>query len=134
MGKSAMLGSLEDVLRMSMELEGVAPCIDFAHLHARQGDGSVNTYDEWSRILERMGETLGETALKELHCHISGIEYSAKGEREHLALVDSDLDLEAILRSLLAFGCSGRILCESPAMEDDALKVKQSWCEISGEK
>jgi deoxyribonuclease-4 len=133
MGKSAMLGSLEDVLRMSREVEGVAPCIDFAHLHARPGDGSVNTYDEWSNILEKVGESLGETALKELHCHISGIEYGPKGEREHLPLGNSDLDLEAILRAALAFGCCGRILCESPVMEDDALKVRQLWSEISRE-
>src|SRR5574342_96782 len=35
MGKSAMLGSLEDTLAMSEAIEGVEPCIDFAHLHAR---------------------------------------------------------------------------------------------------
>src|SRR5438128_5503736 len=44
MGKSAMLGSLEDTLVMSQEIEGVEPCIDFAHLHARPGDGTVNSY------------------------------------------------------------------------------------------
>jgi deoxyribonuclease-4 len=133
MGKSAMLGSLEDVLRMSQEIQGVAPCIDFAHLHARPGDGSINTVDEWSQILKMVGDTLGDSALKSLHCHISGIEYGAKGEREHLPLDESDLDLQAIFRPLLAFGCGGRILCESPVMEEDALKMKQLWSEISGE-
>ena len=43
MGKSAMLGSLEDTLLMSSEVPGVVPCLDFAHLHARTGDGSMNT-------------------------------------------------------------------------------------------
>jgi deoxyribonuclease-4 len=133
MGKSAMLGSLEDVLLMSKEIEGIAPCIDFAHLHARQGDGSINTYDEWSRILERIGNYLGGSSLTRLHCHISGIEYGEKGERNHLPLGESDLDLEAIFRALQAFACAGRILCESPIMEEDALKTKQVWCEISGE-
>ena len=47
MGKSAMLGSLEDTLEMSRAIEGVEPCLDFAHLHARPGDGTMNTYDEW---------------------------------------------------------------------------------------
>jgi deoxyribonuclease-4 len=133
MGKSAMLGSLEDVLRMSQEILGVAPCIDFAHLHARPGDGSINTYDEWSNILERVSRVLGEAALKSLHGHISGIEYGEKGEREHLPLAESDLNLQAIFRALYAFGCGGRILCESPVMEEDALKTKQIWREISGE-
>ncbi|HEX9616110.1 MAG TPA: TIM barrel protein [Anaerolineales bacterium] len=133
MGKSAMLGSLEDVLQMSQALEGVEPCIDFAHLHARPGDGSMNTYDEWARALEAYGNALGQGALRRLHTHISGIEYGGKGEKEHLPLEESDLDLQAIFRALNEFGCRGRILCESPIMEEDALRCKQAWTEISGE-
>src|SRR5512142_1900009 len=52
MGKSAMLGSFEDTLAMSKAIEGVEPCIDFAHLHARPGDGSVNTLAEWNQVLD----------------------------------------------------------------------------------
>lgn len=133
MGKSAMIGSLQDALEMSRAVPGVKPCLDFAHLHARAGDGSVNSYEEWVAILEIYAKTLGEAALQELHCHISGIEYSAKGEREHLTLEDADLDVPAIFRALKDFNCRGRILCESPILEDDALKAKQIWMEISGE-
>jgi len=133
MGKSAMLGSLEDALEMSRSVEGVQPCIDFAHLHARAGNGSMNTYSEWASVLEAYGNALGEAALKNLHIHISGIEYSEKGEREHLPLEDSDLDLEAIFRALQEFGCQGRMLCESPILEEDALKCKQVWCELTRE-
>ncbi|MCS6908497.1 MAG: TIM barrel protein [Anaerolineales bacterium] len=133
MGKAAMLGSLEDTLLMSREIEGVAPCIDFAHLHARAGDGSMNSYAEWQKVLEQIAQALGEEALQDLHIHLSGIEYSAKGEREHLILQDSDLDVEAILRALKDFRCRGRILCESPVLEDDALILRRLWLEISGE-
>jgi deoxyribonuclease-4 len=133
MGKSAMLGSLEDTLAMSRAIDGVEPCLDFAHLHARQGDGSMNSYDEWARTLERYGKGLGEEALQRLHIHISGIEYGEKGEKEHLPIQESDLDLAAILRALHDFGCRGRLLCESPIMEEDALYCKQAWLEISGE-
>lgn len=133
MGKSAMLGSLEDTLVMSQEIEGVEPCLDFAHLHAREGDGSINSYDEWAKVLEAYRKALGDEALSSLHCHISGIEYTPKGEKEHLPLDDSDLDMRAILAALKDFGCRGRILCESPVLEDDALKVMALWAEISGE-
>lgn len=133
MGKSAMLGSLEDTLKMSQEIEGVQPCIDFAHLHARPGDGSMNTLDEWSRVLEAYGKALGESSLQDLHIHLSGIEYSEKGEREHLPLQDADIDLGAIFNALKEFGCRGRLLCESPDMEEDALLMQTLWIEISGE-
>lgn len=133
MGKAAMLGSLQDTLILSREIEGVKPCIDFAHLHARVGDGSMNSYEEWQKVLEQIVQNLGENALKDLHIHLSGIEYSLKGEREHLTLQDADLDVKAIFQALKDYGCSGRILCESPVLEDDALILRQMWIEVSGE-
>jgi deoxyribonuclease-4 len=134
MGKSAMLGSFEDALAMSKAMDMVQPCIDFAHLHARPGDGSMNSYDEWSRLLEKYGKTLGSKALKNLHIHLSGIEYGPKGEKNHLPLSEADLDLKALFKALNEFGCGGRILCESPIMEEDALVMKKAWMKVSGEK
>ena len=134
MGKSAMLGSFEDALAMSKAVDMVQPCLDFAHLHARPGDGSMNTYDEWSRLLERYGKNLGNAALKRLHIHLSGIEYGPKGEKNHLPLAEADLNLKALFKALNDFNCGGRVLCESPIMEEDALTMKKTWMKISGEK
>lgn len=132
MGKSAMLGSLEDTIEMSLAMDGVQPCLDFPHLHARTGDGSMNTYDEWVDALRMYADRLGESALGRLHIHMSGIEYTDKGEKKHLRLDEADLDLEAILKALLDFNCSGRILCESPVLEDDAIVLKEAWNKIAG--
>jgi len=131
MGKLAMLGSLEDTLVMSTMDPGVQPCLDFAHLHARRGDGSMNSYDEWVGVLAAYQAALGEAALQDLHIHMSGIEYGPKGEKNHLPLEEADLDVRALFRALYDLSCAGRILCESPVMEDDALKMKQIWSEIS---
>jgi deoxyribonuclease-4 len=134
MGKDALLGSLDDTLVLSKEIEGVEPCLDFAHLHARAGDGSINSYAEWVEILERYVYFLGRPALTRLHCHLSGIEYGKKGERNHLMLSNSDFDLDALLRALNAFNCGGRFLCESPQdMDKDALNIMDSWKKVSGE-
>jgi deoxyribonuclease IV len=134
MGKSALFGSMEDTLVMSKEIPSIRPCLDFAHLHARSGDGSMNTYEEWSRLLEAYRHafdgTQGDQALQELHIHLSGIAYGPKGEKEHLPVEEADLDLRALFRALRDFHCGGRILCESPAMEDDALILKRTWQEI----
>jgi deoxyribonuclease-4 len=133
MGKSAMLGSLDDTIKMSLAVEGVLPCIDVAHLHARPGDGSVNSYDEWAQLFEEYSTALGEDALRNLHIHISGIEYGEKGEKEHLPLDESDFNYRELFRAFKDYQCQGRILCESPILEEDALRCKQVWCEISGE-
>lgn len=133
MGKSAMLGSLDDTLSMSQAMPEVAPCLDFAHLHARPGDGSMNTYEEWARVLEEYGRALGDEGLQTLHIHLSGIEYGEKGEQNHLPLEEADLDLEAIFRALRGFGARGRILCESPVMEEDALLMQRRWMAFARE-
>jgi len=134
MGKSAMLGSFADTLEMSKAIEGVEPCIDFAHLHARPGDGSMNTYDEWASLLKAYQKALGKKALKRLHIHLSGIEYGPKGEKNHLPVAESDLKLNDLFKALKEFGCAGRILCESPIMEEDALNMRKAWMKVSKEK
>jgi deoxyribonuclease-4 len=133
MGKSAMLGSVADTLEMAKSIPGVEPCLDFAHLHARPGDGSMNTNEEWSALLKAYQKALGKAALKHLHIHLSGIEYGPKGEKNHLKLAEADLNLKDLFQALYEFGCAGRILCESPIMEEDALNMKKAWMKVSGE-
>jgi deoxyribonuclease-4 len=133
MGKGALLGTLQDALVMAKEIDGVEPCVDFSHLHARAGDGSINSYGEWMESLKRYKKALGARALKRMHIHLSGIEYGPKGERNHLMLAESDFDLDALLSALHDMGCAGRIVCESPVMEDDALVIQKAWSKLAAD-
>jgi deoxyribonuclease-4 len=133
MGKVAVIGSLEDVLALA-KIPGVIPCIDFAHLHARATDGTMNTYEEWMRVLDAYRRALGDAAMKQMHIHLSGIEYGPRGEKNHLVMEEADLDFKALFRALRDSGAGGRLLCESPVLEVDALKFRDLWMEISGEQ
>ena len=133
MGKSAMLGSLEDTIEMAEKVGGVLPCIDFAHLHARPGDGTMNSEEEWSHRLEYMTSRLGKDSIQKLHIHLSGIEYGAKGEKNHLPVAESDLNMVGLFTALYKYGAGGRIMCESPIMEADALLMKKTWQQVSGQ-
>jgi deoxyribonuclease-4 len=132
-GKAAMLGSLADVLEMAKAIPGIQPCIDFAHLHARLGDGAMNTYSEWISALNFYRRALGDAAMQTLHIHLSGISYGPKGEKNHLVMEEADLDFRNLMRALYDSGGKGRLLCESPVLEVDALKFKALWLEVSGE-
>jgi len=132
-GKGAMLGSLSDVLEMAMAVPGVVPCIDFAHLHARLGDGAVNTYDEWMAVLATYRKSLGDKAMEHMHIHLSGINYGPKGEKNHLIIEEADLNFMELMHALHSSAVKGRIMCESPVLEVDALKFKNLWMEASGE-
>ncbi len=125
MGKSAMLGTLQDTLIMSKSMSQVLPCVDFAHLHARAA-GKSNSREEWNAQIDDIADSLGTEALQHMHIHLSGIEYSAKGEKNHLPLKESDFNLVDLIDVLIKRKCSGRIMCESPIMEEDALYIKET--------
>ena len=134
MGKSAMLGTLEETIAWSREIDGVLPCIDFAHLHARAGDGSFNSYQEFSAALKLVKDGLGKRGLQSLHIHLSGIDYGPKGEKKHLPLSEADLKYKELFRALVDAKASGRILCESPRMEEDALVMQKTYRRLAAKK
>jgi deoxyribonuclease-4 len=134
MGKAALIGSLDDALWLGKQIPGVFPCIDFAHLHARTGNGTFNTYEEWITAIDEYASTLGSSSLQHLHIHLSGIAYSAKGERNHLPLEESDLNYRALLKALHEKDCGGRIMCESPIMEEDEIRLQKFWNELVSKK
>ena len=124
-GKASQFGSLEEVLRLSAEIDGVAPCIDFAHLHAREGKS--NSYAEFKAILKQINDKLGRGALNDMHIHLSGIKYSAKGELSHLDLKDSDMNYVELLKAWKEFDIKGLVICESPSLEADALIMQKDY-------
>ncbi len=125
-GKPTQWGDLDELIRISKDVEMVLPCIDFAHLHARSV-GKWNTYDEFCRVFEKIGNELGEYALKNFHAHIAGIEYTLKGERKHLELEESDMDYKNLMKAFRDFDIKGVIVCESPNIETDALLLKNTY-------
>ncbi len=126
-GKVTQFGDLDEVIRLCQELDKVMPCIDFAHIHARTH--SMNSYDEFKYILEKVENHLGNEALKNFHGHISGIEYGKSGEKRHLNLKESDMKYEDLIKVLKEFNVSGLLIIESPNLEEDALMLKKLYLE-----
>ena len=128
-GKATQWGNLEEIVRLSQEFETVLPCVDFSHLHARY-NGISNTYDEFCSIFEKIGTEVGSYALENFHAHIAGIEYSAKGEKKHLNLENSDFNYKDLLKAFKQFDIKGAIICESPNIEDDAKLLKDYYLSL----
>jgi len=125
MGKRSQFGSLEEVLILCREIDGLQPCLDFSHLHAREG--RFNSYDEFSRVLSKVEKKLGRAALRNAHIHISGSHYSQAGELKHLDLKDSDFRYDDWIEALGDFDVRGLVICESPNREEDALMLKKLY-------
>lgn len=125
MGKKSQFGSLEEILLLCREIDGLLPCIDFSHIHAREG--KVNSYLEFYRILTKISKKLGKESLSDLHIHISGVEYSAKGEIRHLNLKESDFKYDEWIQALKDLDVKGMVICESPIQEHDAVMLKNFY-------
>ncbi|MBO6257325.1 TIM barrel protein [bacterium] len=128
-GKATQWGDYEEIIRLSKEFEQVLPCVDFSHVHARTG-GQYNTYDEFCLILDRISAELGQRAIENFHAHLAGIEYSAKGEKRHLILQESDMNYKDLLKAMKSFGVKGALVCESPNIETDTKILRDYYYSI----
>ena len=125
-GKKSQWGTLDEIIELSKHFDKVLPCVDFAHIHARE-EGKFNTYDEFSYILEKIGNSLGDTALNNFHAHMAGIEYGAKGEKKHLIFKESDFNYKDLLKAFKDFNVKGAVVCESPNIEIDTKILKDYY-------
>lgn len=118
MGDTGEFGSLKDVLEVVSKVKGTDIVIDFAHLHARTG-GGLKGIEDFSEIFDQV-----ETVKKDhFHIHFSGIEYKNNREVRHLPL-NGGPDFSLLAEVLLDRGYDARIICESPLLEEDALKIR----------
>lgn len=126
-GKATQFGTLDEVIRLSAEMEGVAPCIDFAHWHARTS--KFNSYDEFTFIFKQVENKLGRRALDNMHIHVSGVEYGKHGELRHLSLEESDFNYTDFAQSLRDCRVKGLVICESPheCREKDIVLLQQTY-------
>jgi deoxyribonuclease-4 len=116
-GKVSQFGTLDENIRISQEVKGCVPVVDWSHIFARNV-GKIN-YREVIQKLEDLG-------FDHYHTHFSGIEYTIRGERNHM-IIDHNKPpfkplAEALLKSKLK---SITIISESPILEQDSLKMKK---------
>ena len=81
-GKTANLGSLDEIIEICKGCEYAYPCIDIAHLHAREV-GSITSKQILKAKLEYLKQELPEK-FNQAHFHAYTINYGDKGEIKHL--------------------------------------------------
>ncbi|MBP2143243.1 deoxyribonuclease-4 [Methanococcus voltae] len=129
-GKITQFGTVEELVNLSNELgnENILPCIDFSHIYARSL-GKINNYDEFYKIIEYLDANIGKKCIKNMHMHVSGIDFGNSGEKKHYPLDNSSskFNYKDLIKVLKDFEVSGTIICESPCLEHDALILKNYY-------
>jgi deoxyribonuclease-4 len=116
LGRQSQFGTVEELERLHQELPDIRPVIDFAHLHARC-NGCLHTVEDYARPLRALFSDHSH-----LHSHFSGIEFSKGNERRHLPIDLTQFRL--LVSALKENACDATIICESPLLEQDAVKMK----------
>lgn len=115
-GKVSQFGTLEEEIEMHRKIKNCVPVVDWAHMLARNV-GRVD-YREVIRKMEGL-------RLPSYHTHFSNIEYTVKGERNHLTIDHKKPDFGEIAKLLLKSRIKEiTLISESPILEKDSLKMK----------
>ncbi|MDO8628272.1 MAG: TIM barrel protein [Nanoarchaeota archaeon] len=125
-GKKTQLGNVQEIIKLSQEIDMVLPCIDYAHYHAREGGGN-NDLAAFEKLLEELEQGLGKELLKNMHIQIAGVNYTEKGERNHTNLEESDLNWKDIIKTWKNFKIQGVVIAETPNLEKDALLLQKHY-------
>jgi deoxyribonuclease-4 len=120
-GKASQIGDEKELFYIASCVDRTLPCIDFSHYYARY------CADRRFRELFRFIEDKADYYFKDMHCHISGIEFTHKGEKKHLTLTESCMPWKKLIGLLAEYDCNGTVICESPVLEEDALLMKHEY-------
>lgn len=135
MGRKFQVGSIDEIISINQEVEGTQLVIDWGHLHARNL-GGFKKMEDMRVIAEKVERELGTQALRSMHCHFSAIEFNTQGERKHHTLDEKRYgpDFGWLAEIIVDFGLHPTMICESPILDVDARKMKETLQHILAAK
>jgi deoxyribonuclease IV len=125
MGRKFQVGSLDEILTINQDVEGIQLVIDWGHLHAIHL-GALKKVEDFRAIAEKVEQKLGTEALRSIHCHFSKIEFSSQGEKRHHTLDEERYgpEFRMLAEVIVDFGMHPTIICESPVLDVDARRMQ----------
>ncbi len=135
MGRKFQVGSIDEILTLNQEIEDTQLVVDWAHLHALH-QGTLKKTEDFRAIAEKVEERLGTEAMRSMHCHFSKIEYSAQGEKKHHTLDEEEYgpDFRMLAEVIADFQMHPTMICESPVLDIDARKMKETLTKVLKER
>ena len=131
MGRKSQVGTIDEILTICQEVEGTQLVIDWGHLHALH-QGALKKVEDFRAIAEKVEVKLGTEALRSMHCHFSKIEFSSQGEKCHHPLDEERYgpEFRLLAEVIVDFGLHPTMICETPMLDVDARKMKETLKEI----
>ena len=113
-GKLGVFGSIDELVRLCNDVEGVIPTLDWAHLHAIT-QGGMSDKKSYLDVLGTFERALGSRFVDNMHFHVSGIEFTPAGEKAHRPLGESwGPDILPLIEIVSETGYKPTFISETP--------------------
>ncbi len=118
-GRQEVFGSLEEIMNLADEVDGVRPVINIPHIHSRQ-NGSLMTKEDFADLFESI-----EPYKKENHyVHFSGVEHEEGNEIRYTPIKKGDLRFEPFAEAIIENMYDIVLISGSPLLEHDAMYMR----------
>ncbi len=126
MGKSAQIGTVNEIVDFCKIAPFYYPCVDFGHVNSLW-QGALKTPKDYLDIFNTIENGLGYEKLNGMHVHFSKIMYSGKGEVKHLTFDDTEYgpNPEDFIKAIKQKGIQPYIVSESAGTQDLDAKIMQ---------
>ncbi|MCE5297086.1 MAG: AP endonuclease [Euryarchaeota archaeon] len=118
-GRQEVFGSLEELIQLSDEIDGIVPVLNFAHLHARQ-NGTLREPQDFGELFDRLKTYVGG----HYYTHFAGVEHEGGNEKRVTPIKKGDLRFEPLAEYLADENPECTIISSSPLLEHDAMYMK----------
>jgi deoxyribonuclease-4 len=126
MGKSAQIGTVQEIVDFCKIAPFYYPCVDFGHVNSLW-QGALKSPSDYATIFDTIESGLGFDKLNNMHVHFSKIMYSGKGEVKHLTFEDTEYgpNPEDFITALKVKKIEPYIVSESAGTQDIDAKIMQ---------
>jgi deoxyribonuclease-4 len=123
MAKESQFAGLDELLRLmeTVKSSRLTICVDFAHLYVR-GNGRIN----YAEVLDKL------RSFSHIYSHFSNMKYNPKTRRftDVHEPIDDHPPFKPLAEEILRRGIDITIISESPILEADSLKMKETLKEL----
>ncbi len=135
MGKKSQVGTIDEVIAINREIDNTQLVVDWGHLHALH-QGAFKSAADMRKIAEKIEMELGTQTLRGIHCHFSKIEFGLQGEKQHHTLDEKAFgpEFSYLAEVIVDFGMHPTVICETPLLDVDARKMKETLLEVTSQK
>ena len=126
MGKSAQIGTVDEIVEFCKIAPFYYPCVDFGHVNSLW-QGALKSPNDFLDIFNTIERGLSFEKLNAMHVHFSKIMYSGKGEIKHLTFEDTEYgpNPEDFILAVKQKGIEPYIVTESAGTQDIDAKYMQ---------